>query len=318
MRRVPIDTSTIATVLPLSNTEIQETGNVKHTITLDHLAQSGVEKDGIPAIDDPSYEPVFLADQYLRDEGLGIVLEIDGEYRFYPYQILVWHKVVNDTFRGRSFAVTYSPLSRTGLVFETDIKFGVSEFLYDNNVLLYDRETDSLWSQIVGKAVSGDRTGDTLEMFPSTTMKWKTFRDTYRSGEVLSRDTGAARDYTRNPYTGYSNNNSILFPLSHTDDRLLAKQIVYGFVKGNAAETFPEKILRLEKEVSTVVGDQAIVVIYDEELDSVKAFKADIDGEATAEKLALVPAYWFAFVAAYPHTSYFVPEGQGVEEVTTE
>ncbi|MFA4845367.1 MAG: DUF3179 domain-containing (seleno)protein [Patescibacteria group bacterium] len=238
------------------------------------IVEGGLLKDGIPAIQHPVFESVAQADVYLENEGLGIVIVEKGYARFYPFQILVWHEVVNDTFRAKEILVTYSPLTFSPAVYERTFgeevfSFGVSGKLMDSNTLVYDTKTESLWSQLKGQSVQGELVGLSLTRLTSVTMSWSTFKIDYPYGDVLSRETGADRDYTQDPYDqeGYYDSAAVWFPLSHEDARLPAKTIVYGYQENGVAVAYP----------------------------------ADYIQELNDDRI-LRPAYWFAWASAYPDT----------------
>ncbi|MCR4314400.1 MAG: DUF3179 domain-containing protein [Candidatus Uhrbacteria bacterium] len=234
-------------------------------------------KDDIPAIDEPVFESVASADVYLNDAGYGIAVAIGSRVRFYPFQILVWHEVVNDTLSGRDLLVTYDPLTYASAVYDRTDTFGVSGKLWNSNLLLYDRTTESLWSQLRGEAIDGTRVGTRLTRYPSRVMAWVDYKSTYSSGQVLSRETGFDRDYTQNPYEGYDESQAIWFPLDHEDTRLAPKSLVYGAMQGGTAMAF------LVDSVSEFDTIQAIV----------------------GEDEVLVPVYWFAWVAMFPETQIY-------------
>lgn len=322
---------------------VSETDGLRHSISLEDIVIGNPQKDGIPSIDDPSFESVLAADQYLDDNGYGLMLEVNGDVRFYPYQILVWHEIVNDTFNGETLAVTYCPLCFTGVAYDRTLNsvtydFGVSGKLYDNNLLMYDRQTETYWSQALGEAVVGELTGAELDRYPSLTMTWKNFRINYPNGEVLSRKTGFSRDYTSDPYgpEGYYTNADIWFPLSVMDDRLFSKEIVFGYQNEFGTKAYPFTELQDRLLINDEVGGEPIVVFWDPDLGAVRAFSrylADgqvtefdfvddflqdsiggsfwtFDGvaitgalaEATLEPLILEQAFWFSWVASHPET----------------
>ena len=78
--------------------------------------------------------------------------------------------------------------------------FGVSGLLYKRNVLIFDRETDSLWSQLLGRAATGSLTGTPLRVLPSVQTTWGRWKKQHPQTLVLSFDTGHRRDYSRDPY----------------------------------------------------------------------------------------------------------------------
>lgn len=234
-------------------------------------------KDDIPAIDDPVFESVSAADVYLNDSGYGMVVEVGSRTRFYPFQILVWHQVVNDTFNGRDLLVTYDPLTYSSAVYDRTDTFGISGKLWNSNTLLYDRATESLWSQLRGEAIEGDLVGTVLERYPSQVMTWAAYKDGYSYGQVLSRETGFDRDYTQNPYEGYDESQEIWFPLDHEDTRLAPKSLVYGVAQGDTAMAFPVDNVEDFDTIQSIVGENEV----------------------------LVPVYWFAWVTMFPETQIY-------------
>ena len=190
------------------------------------IVEGGPTQDGIPSIDDPQFESMRAADTHLSDEGLGLDVELNGQHRFYPFQILTWHEVVNESFDGTDLLVTFSPLTYTATVYERDDAFGVSGKLFNNNLLMYDRTTNTLWSQLTGEAIQGSLEGTQLERYPSQVMSWAAWKRTYPYGSVLSRETGYERDYTNDPYFEYYTSDEIWFPLANLDDRLPPKTLV--------------------------------------------------------------------------------------------
>lgn len=177
------------------------------------VVSGGPPPDGIPPIDNPQFVSVSAADAWLNDVEPVLVVDVNGDVRAYPIQIMMWHEIVNDTVGGVPLAVTYCPLCNSALSFERVVRgvettFGTSGNLYNANLVMYDRATESLWNQLDGRAVIGVLTGDVLTQVPSTTMSWATFKDSRPDAKVLDRDrTGASRAYGTNPYTGLDDPN---------------------------------------------------------------------------------------------------------------
>ncbi|MDE0243603.1 MAG: DUF3179 domain-containing protein [Candidatus Kaiserbacteria bacterium] len=200
------------------------------SINLNDVLSGGVRKDGIPAITDPVFLP--LAETDVRESARGILVQHNGMSRFYPYSILVWHEIVNDTLDDLSIAVTYCPLCDSALVFDrlvqgTLLQFGVSGLLFESNLLMYDTATESLWSQSNRRSVVGTYTGTELSLVPFQVLRLSEVREKYPTTEVLSTDTGYARNYGDTPYDGYTDTEQTLFPISITDKRFPAKDIFY-------------------------------------------------------------------------------------------
>ncbi len=211
-------------------------------INLDDLLSGGPPPDGIPSIDEPSFDPAAEV-EWLEDDEPLLSLTVGEETRGYPLGILTWHEIVNDTIGGTPVAVTYCPLCNSGVAFERTVDgevttFGVSGRLYADNLVMFDRATESLWPQLTGTASVGARTGTQLESIPMGTVGWAQFRAEHPDALVLNRDTGHERDYGNNPYVGYDEdvNSEPIFPLpGASDPRLPPKERVVGVGAGDNA-----------------------------------------------------------------------------------
>ncbi len=174
----------------------------------DLMVSGGPPPDGIPAIDEPRFQRTSDV-HWVDDDEQVLVVEVAGHARAYPVQVLTLHEVVNDTVGGVPLVVTYCPLCASGLAFERRIadrvlSFGTSGRLFQSNLVMYDRQTESLWPQIGGRAVAGVLTGQELRLVPTQTVAWSQWRAAHPDGWVLSRQTGHALPYGSNPYYGYS------------------------------------------------------------------------------------------------------------------
>lgn len=221
------------------------------SIDMELILSGGPGKDGIPAINDPKFTSVAEAD--FADDAQGLFVEFEGERRFYPYPILVWHEIVNDSIGDTHFAVTFCPLCGSGIVFDRKVDgeiltFGVSGLLWESNLLMYDRTTESLWSQAKNEAVVGIHTGQKLTVLPTQLITFGTVKQKYADAKVLSTDTGHIRSYGRNPYSGYEDDENLYFPVSVTDRRFPAKEIMFVLPYEGKSYVLPQ--LRLKDGTS--------------------------------------------------------------------
>jgi hypothetical protein len=197
------------------------------------VVSGGPPPDGIPPVDDPVFLATGEVDFLAGDEPV-VAIEVGGEHRAYPVQIMIWHEIVNDEIAGTPVSVTYCPLCNSALAFDRRLgdrllTFGTSGKLYRSDLVMYDRQTESLWSQLEGRAIAGHLTGDVLARLPVQTVTWDQWREAHPDGQVLSRDTGVERDYGRNPYVGYDEAADDPFLFSgDPDPRLLPKERVLG------------------------------------------------------------------------------------------
>lgn len=277
------------------------------SIPVDEIMSGGPPRDGIPALIDPRFESVRQAELWMRPEDRLLALEIGSEAKAYPLRILNWHELVNDRIDDRAVLVTYCPLCGTGMAFDPVVRgqrriFGVSGLLYNSDVLMYDRGTESLWSQIARRAVTGPLLGSTLELLPLVHTTWGRWRREHPDGLVLSRGTGHERDYDRDPYLTYASDPGALFPVSHRDPRLPEKELVLGVEREGAVTAFPLSALEGgPRPVRARVGREDVFVYWFR--DSWTAFATDTKGR----RIPATIAYWFAWSAFHPDTHVWHP-----------
>ena len=238
----------------------------KTTVKLEEVESGGPPKDGIPAIDKPHFVPASEAARWLEAREPVIVLEHRGEARAYPLQILMFHEIVNDTIAGMPVAVTFCPLCNASIVFDRRVDgravdFGTTGKLRKSDLVMYDRQTESWWQQFTGKGIVGHYAGATLDHLPSTIASFDDFRQAYPRGRVLSRETGHARPYGRNPYRGYDRigDQPFLFR-DPVDPRLPAMERVLGVELNGIIRIYPSAALSAKPVINDEVGRQPIVV----------------------------------------------------------
>ncbi len=285
--------------------EIMVTDGVKHSVSLDSILGGGPPKDGIPSIDSPQFISISEASKQLSDTEPGLALEIDGISHFYPFQILVWHEIVNDTINGQRVLVTYCPLCLSGIVFDPlvngeRVEFGTSGKLWNSNLVMYDRKTDSLWSQILGEAIVGEMTGARLEVLPSDQIRFGDWRKLHPNGEVLSRDTGTTRFYGQDPYGDYYTTPGTFFPVDKKDNRLSEKEFVLGIVVNGKAKAYWPPAVKKTGRIEDVFQGKTIVAQYEKDIDAVRLFEKKNDGELL--RINPFGSFWFSWVAAHPDT----------------
>lgn len=273
-------------------------------IPVEDILQGGPPRDGIPAIDRPHF--VNAADaRFLSDADRVLGVARNGVAKAYPVRILNWHEIVNDAFGAEPVVVTFCPLCGTGVAYCAQVdgqplSFGVSGLLYNSDVLLYDRQTDSLWSQLLSQAVSGPMKGARLTAIAVSHTSWQDWRKRHPDTLVLSTETGYARDYTRDPYAGYAQNPALLFPVQGRSARYHPKEQVIGVELNGKAKAYPfAELSRRRGEVADTVGGQRIIVRFDAEHRTGTVF------DARGNEIPSVIAYWFAWYAFHRDTEVF-------------
>jgi hypothetical protein len=202
----------------------------------------------------------------LGDREPVVAVTIRGESRAYPVQILVWHEIVNDTIAGVPVAVSYCPLCNTALVYDRRVTgkvldFGTSGELYNSDLVMYDRQTQSLWVQFLGEAVAGVLTGTRLADYPAQTVSWGDWQRAHPTSWVLSTDTGFVRPYGVNPYPGYDDIRGRPFLFDKpTDGRLPAMSRVVGLRQGDQAIAVTFAALARSPVIAVTLVGRPVVV----------------------------------------------------------
>ena len=252
-------------------------------VPLDKIVSGGPPPDGIPSIDNPKFVSIEEADKFLQDGDQVVGLNINGDIRAYPLQILVWHEIVNDNVGGTPVAVTYCPLCFTNQVFNRTVngqtlEFGTSGKLYNSNLVMYDRTSKSLWSQALGQAIVGKHSGIKLDKIPFDVAFWKEWKQLYPNTKVLSRDTGSTRPYGADPYGNYYTNNDLFFPVSNKDDRLGLKEIIVGLENSGQYKAYKLQQIEDTKVINDVINGKSIV-LFSLHPAMVRAFDTTLDGQ---------------------------------------
>jgi hypothetical protein len=272
-------------------------------------------------------------------------LEINGESKAYPLFILVWHEIINDKVGGTPVSVTYCPLCYTNQVFERiidgqEVEFGTSGKLYNSNLLMYDRLTESYWSQALGVAVKGELSGYNLNIIPFDVITWGDWKTLHSDTLVMTTDTGHIRSYATDPYGSYYTEPRIMFPVEHSDDRMNPKEIILGFNQDGIYKAYKQNDIESNIILNDFIGEIPIVLVSLFSQNS-RAFERTIDDQILdfvyvdnkitdtltnsewnydglsisgkyegkqLERIPIEPGFWFAWVAFHPETLVFGDE----------
>ena len=296
----------IVVCMPLLSIAATKNGFVidEALVPAQEIRSGGPGKDGIPALMNPVFvdagNATFLSD---RDRILGI--SHNGVKRAYPIRILNYHEIVNDVLDGEAVVISYCPLCGSGMAFSSTLHnkrfvFGVSGLLYNSDVLMYDRQTMSLWSQLKSQAISGPMKGERLESLAVSHTTWKDWKARYPDSQVLSTKTGYRRNYRVDPYPNYGSNGEIYFPVNHSSTLYKRKMIAMGLEIDGEFKVYPFD--ELEKSPHRFANDfqgNVFEVLFDE-----KNGTARILDEHNME-IPTTLAFWFAWYAFHPESEIF-------------
>lgn len=333
-----VPSSTIQPIGPSETMPVMNTDGTLHTIPLDKIRHGGVPKDGIPSIDRPIFVNADSAN-FLSDSDVVMGLEINGDVRAYPLIILVWHEIVNDEVGDIPVAVTYCPLCYTSQVFKRvidgeTVEFGTTGKLYQSNLLMYDRLTDTYWSQALGTAVKGPLSGQTLELVPFDVVQWGDWKMLHPETTVLSTDTGFVRSYGVDPYGSYYTDEQLAFPVDHNDPRMHPKDIIIGLSLGGTQKAYRQADIESAVVINDEIVNHPVLLVsllednsrafvrmvdglvlnfeYDGDhiVDTTTGTRWNYDGLAVSGQLAgseldrlpIEPGFWFEWAAFHPDT----------------
>lgn len=277
-------------------------------VPVEDILQGGPPKDGIPAIDRPTFVNARDA-RNLQPADMVLAIIRNAVAKAYPIRILNWHEVVNDRFGAENIVVTFCPLCGSGVAFESQaggrkLQFGVSGLLYNSDVLLYDRETQSLWSQIRAQAVAGPLKGASLIAVPIVHTTWRDWRARHPDSLVLSQNTGVARDYDRDPYAGYEKSADLIFPVRFRAEGFHPKERVLGIVLGGKARAYPfVELAKGSGEFADTLAGRAVRIRYSRDHQTAEAF------DAKGQPLVATTLFWFAWAAFHPETEIYRAPG---------
>lgn len=242
-----------------------------HSVPYDEIAPGGPSRDEIPPLDNPDFVTPSEADPWLRPHEPILLLDLNGDVRAYPLQVLIWHEIVNDVVAGVPVAVTYCPLCNSAVVLnrtleDTVYDFGTTGYLRHFDLIMWDRQTESWWQQFTGEAIVGELTGKRLDFIPTAIVPWQQFKESHPHGRVLSRNTGHGRPYGQGAYPA----------LDRIDERsptqegpggiaLPVMERVVGVTIDDLSIAFDYQTLGRQRVVNHTIGETDLVVFYEPE-----------------------------------------------------
>ena len=248
-------------------------------IRIEQLVWSGMMPDAMPpALNDPIVVPANAPGAAYLDPGEPVFgVYVNGEARAYPHRIMDLHEIANDVVGGVPVTLAYDTLTGAATLFDRrapdgqTYTFSGSGFVYESNRLMFDRETGSLWSGLLGRPLVGslveaaaDTDGRWLSAMPIVTARWEEWVHQHPDTLVLTQDTGFRRTYTLGfPHLEYFRSGDTSYPVSFRDPQELTKSWVYGLTSGDEAKAYPLRTVFDERVVNDRIEDLDVVVVGD-------------------------------------------------------
>ena len=288
-----------------NNNKIKTTKEgTKYLVNPNKILSGGPPKDGIPSIDKPKFISVKDADKWIKDNELVLAINYKGVKKVYPLQILVWHEIVNDIIAKDPILITYCPLCGSGIAYERkinnkEVEFGTSGKLYNSNLVMYDRKTNTYWSQIDGKAIIGNLTGQELNEISIDTVTWRDWKKEHPDSLVLSQKTSYDRNYGKDPYGSYYEDSFLFFPVENTNDKVHPKTVIFGIEINKTYKAYKESDLKKLGTITDTVSETKIKLTIDK-AGTVKIIDLNNQKEIIKER-----GFWFSWYAFHPNTKLY-------------
>ena len=253
--------------LPPFDTIGWSTDFTKRIVEWDEIMSGGPPKDGIISVDEPAFESVAAAAEWLTARDPVIFFAHNGDVRAYPLAILIWHEIVNDEVGGMPVAVTFCPLCNASIVFDATIdgqahEFGTTGRLRNSDLVMYDRVTESWWQQFTGQALVGEYVGRQLDFVPSQVISFGDFAAEFPEGQVLQRPS-FNRSYGANPYASYDSTDGRPFLFTgELDTRLPATERVVGVELDGEVMAYPFSAVAEQSVVNDTLAGTPIAVMH--------------------------------------------------------
>jgi hypothetical protein len=265
---------------------------------IEMIFQGCPRRDCIPSIDQPEFIPTAEVG-FLDADDLVLSITHSGETRAYPTRILDRHEIVNDHFGDTPLAVTYCPLCGSGLAFVRELdgaatEFGVSGLLHNNDLIMYDRKTHSIWQQITGRSLAGPKRGETLEALPLSMALWADWRKAHPQAHVLSPPFEPSQ-YDKQAYADYASSERLMFPVGAEDARLHVKKVIYGLELENQPIAVDSEWLEQNGSWSHEMDGATLSLQFDE--------AGGVRGFLNGKEISVHRMYWFAWYSFHPGTS---------------
>ena len=267
-------------------------------VEIDSVFQGCSQRDCIPSIDRPEFLKTSDVD-YLERDDIVLSLTHDNITRAYPTRILDQHEIVNDTFGETPVAISYCPLCGSGLAFirvldGEEFQLGVTGLLYNNDLIMYDRKTESLWQQITGKAIAGPRRGSVLQSLAVTMSLWEEWKAANPEAEVLALPS-KQQQYSKKIYGDYDSSDRLLFPVADLDARLHMKKVIHGVEIGELSVAVEDGWLKKRGSWEHHIKGKTLRLDVND--------AGGVIGSLGGEPVAVHRMYWFAWYSFHPDTS---------------
>ncbi len=247
-------------------------------------------RDAIPPLYEPRFASAAATDSWLADDDIVLGYAAGDEAYAYPVKILNYHEIASHEVDGRAILASYCPLCRSGIVYDrwlpdagAPLVLGNTSALYESDMVMFDHQTGSYWNQVSGEAIVGPLTGRRLNILPAQLTTWGAWKALYPDTLALAEETGFARNYRRDPFSGYGEQlnagGQFFSPVSEAgrDPRLDPGAIVLAVEIDGIRRAYP--LTRLgDAVVHDRLGAEDVVIFSQATGPSGAAYAPELDG----------------------------------------
>ncbi|MBU2939755.1 DUF3179 domain-containing protein [Lacinutrix sp. C3R15] len=214
---------------------------------------------------DPEFVSVSNTD--LTNNSLVGIVSSGSSVRIFPYAYVLRYEIINTSFNGRDYAFSYCPITKSAIAFQREGIFRASGYLLKDNMTPWDETTETIWSQMLGKGINGERINNVLQKIPVLETTWSTAKSAYPNARVLKFNT----DFSR-PQEPSDDNDDIELPF--------AEELIYGIVESNlySVHFFKYDDFQNSKRKDIIIQGQKYIVYGNATKRVINAFKvSDFD-----------------------------------------
>ncbi|MBD3362192.1 DUF3179 domain-containing protein [Candidatus Dojkabacteria bacterium] len=271
------------------------------------------KKNLIPPVYNPKFITLDEAKDCIKPNEIIYALTIEDQTHIYTYSVLAKHQIIHDMFQitnkenetiSKEVIVTYSPYSDSISAFITSEIFGNSGRLYKGINLLFDTKTESLWLQINGEAIIGNRTGERIEHLPIRTLTFEEAGIKFPEGSFLSFDTGYITDYSKDPYKDFHTNDQIVGKITQNISTNLLKEKVIAIDYSGEQKAYLLNSSLQDEDLIDKINEEEIKIYKNMEFDTYEIAKIDNNGNVTTI-LPSVQMYLYSWKEVFPNSKIY-------------
>ncbi len=207
----------------------------------------------------------------INDNQLVGIVNFGSVIKVFPYNFIAHNEIVNDEYNGQKYAFSYCPITKSSLAFTREKVFRASGLLYKDNLAPWDEKTETIWSQMLIKAIKGSKVNVRLNTIPFVETTWKIVKDYFPNAKVVSGDLFSTKEEPGN------NDNS------NPENAPGSNELVYGILNDfNNIRIFKYSNFSDKSTINVTIQSQKYIVYGSSSKHIINAFKVSSFDDFTA------------------------------------